>query len=52
MSVPRETPEANPLVLLLADIAVAVVERRRLAAERRATMTVVQGGKRGGRSAA
>lgn len=47
----RRTLEANPLVLLLAELAVAVVERRRSAAERRATMTVVEGGKRGGRTA-
>ena len=43
--------EANPLVLLLAEIAVAVVERRRATAARRAKMTAVEGGKRGGQAA-
>jgi hypothetical protein len=45
--VPRET---NPLVLFLAELAVALAERERDAQERRATMTVVDG-KRGGKAA-
>jgi hypothetical protein len=44
-------PECNPLVTLLAELALAVAARRRETAERRATMTVVQGGPRGGRAA-
>lgn len=45
----RNEPESNPLVLLLAELAVAAVERRRETAERRAKMAVV-GGKQGGRA--
>jgi hypothetical protein len=46
--IPRET---NPLVLFLAELAVALAEREREAQGRRATMAVVDGGKRGGRAA-
>jgi hypothetical protein len=46
--VPRET---NPLVLFLAELAVALAERERDAQERRATMTVISGKREGGKAA-
>lgn len=51
--VPRGTlaGEANPLVLALAEIAIAVVERRREADERRRTIRLVKDEHNGGRAA-
>lgn len=46
--VPRET---NQLVVILADVAVAVVERRRQVQERRATLAVVGAKTKGGKAA-
>lgn len=52
MTDPRATAEPNPLILLLAELALAIAERRRDTAERRAKMAALEGGKKGGRSAA
>lgn len=48
--VPQGTVETNRLLVALVEVAAAVVERRREAAERRAKMIAVDGGK--GRRAA
>lgn len=44
---PRNAAESNPVILVLARVAAALEERERAALDRRRTMAIVDGGKRG-----